>query len=56
MNEYFRVLYYGICLGLFFIGLFGLAIDFSQWGLSVGLMAVSSIFAFVTYKIGEQYE
>jgi hypothetical protein len=56
MNEYFRVLYYGICLGLFFIGLFGLAIDFSQSVLSLGLMLTSSLFALLIYVVGKEYE
>ena len=56
MNTYFRSLYYGICLGLFFVGLFGLAIDFSQWNVSVGLMITGSLFALLVYKVGKEYE
>jgi multisubunit Na+/H+ antiporter MnhC subunit len=56
MNTYFRSLYYGLCLALFFVGLFGLAIDSSMWNVSVGLMITSSIFAFLIYKVGKEYE
>lgn len=53
MNEYFRSVYYGIAVALVFIGLLGFAIDFSQWGLSVGLITVGIVFAFTIKVMGE---
>ena len=53
MNTYFRSLYYGIALCLGFIGLFGFAIDASQWQVSVGLITVSIVFAIVTKQLGK---
>lgn len=53
MNEYFRIVYYGIAVALVFVGLLGFAIDFSQWGLSVGLITVGIVFAFAIRVVGE---
>jgi hypothetical protein len=53
MNTYFRSLYYGVALCLVFIGLFGFAIDFSQWQISIALITVGILFAIVTKKLGD---
>jgi hypothetical protein len=53
MNTYFRSLYYGVALCLGFIGLFGFAIDASQWQVSVGLITVGIVFAIVTKQLGD---
>jgi hypothetical protein len=53
MNTYFRSLYYGIALALGFVGLFGFAIDASQWRMSVGLIIVGAIVATITYTTRE---
>lgn len=54
MNTYFRSLYYGIALALGFVGLFGFAIDDSQWRMSVGLIIVGLIVATITHTTRER--
>jgi hypothetical protein len=52
MNTYFRSIYYGIAIALMFIGVFGIVIDDSQWRLSIWLVIIGAVIAWLTNRVG----